>query len=247
MSDENTPDQISQSGGVTANVGGDLSAGQDIVGRDSIVSTTNTTTNVFISDRLATRSLVVLLGVVILGLLGFVVVAVSQLVPAPSVETLRPSILSETLGSPVTAKPGDTLSSTSVPTTLPPSATSLPLPVQLPDGYTVAIIIRGQETIQYTVLSAQREPLPPGRYLLQLRVRAWTDSSNGASFWSDSFRLVVGDQRLAPVNYLNEMVNRDETVDGDVVFEIADSLTDAVLEIQSHYDSETKQLRLTFP
>jgi hypothetical protein len=103
---------------------------------------------------------------------------------------------------------------------------------------------------QYTILSAQREPLPPDRYLLKLRVRAWTDWAAGMNFWDDSFRLVAGNRILAPVKPLNEMVDRDATVDGDVQFEIDNSLTDAILKISygdPNSTESTKQLRLIFP
>ena len=251
MSDEKAPDQTSQSGGVTANVGGDLSAGQDIVGRDSIVSTTTETTNVFNSDRLATRGLVVLLGVAILGLLGLVVIVLSQSASASSVATLQPSALSATLGSPVqTAVPTNTQSLASVSTVLPPSATVLSLPVELPDDHMVMMIDPSGDKFQYTILSAQREPLSPDRYLLHLRIRAWTDSVGGMDFWSDSFRLVAGDLRLVPVNDMDELVNPDETVDGDVEFEIDGSLKDAVLAITVggvNFSENTKQVHLIFP
>jgi hypothetical protein len=234
MSDENKTDQISQSGGITANVKGDLSAGQDVVGRDSIVSTTTTTTNVFNSDRLVTRGLVLLLAVVILVVVGLVVKVGST----PSTALVSPTQI---------AQPSSTLSPTLVPTAF-PMVTVLPLPVQLPDGPTVTILNSFGEKYQYTILSAQREPLPPDRYLLQLRIRFWNDARGGNTFGSDSFRLVVGDRILAPVNYLNEGAERDETVDGDVQFEIDDSLKDAVLKISPYNDpSLTRQLRLIFP
>jgi hypothetical protein len=112
------------------------------------------------------------------------------------------------------------------------------------------IIAPGGDKFQYTILSAQREPLPPDKYFLRLRIRAWTNSSGGMNFWSDSFRLVAGDLRIAPVNDLNEVVNREETVDGDVEFEIDPSLKEAVLVITVGRNPDswaTKELRLIFP
>ncbi len=122
------------------------------------------------------------------------------------------------------------------------------LPVQLPDGSEVVIIAPGGSTFRYTILSAQREPLPPDRYLLHLRIRVWTDG--GLNFVTNSFRLAAGDLRLVPVNYLNETVGRDQTVDGDIEFEIGSSLREAVLVITASGSGEpwaTKELRLVFP
>ena len=52
------------------------------------------------------------------------------------------------------------------------------------------------------------------------------------------------------MNYLNEVVERDQTVDGDVEFEIDSSLKEAVLVITAGSSVEpwaTKELRLIFP
>jgi hypothetical protein len=132
-------------------------------------------------------------------------------------------------------------------TSMSASPTPLSLPVQLPDGPTVMIVDSSGNKFQYTILSAQREPLSSDSYLLHLRIRAWTDSGQGMGFWNDSFRLVDGDLRLAPVNYLNELVERDETVDGDIEFEIDASLAEAVLVIHYRSPEDTKDLRLIFP
>ena len=60
----------------------------------------------------------------------------------------------------------------------------------------------------------------------------------------------MGDLSFAPVNFLNEVVKQDATVDGDVEFEIDDSLTDAVLAIKVgglDFLGHTKELHLIFP
>ena len=127
---------------------------------------------------------------------------------------------------------------------------AISLPVQLPNGSEVMIIAPGGDKFQYTILSAQREPLPPDKYFLHLRIRVWTNSISGINFWSDSFHLIAGDLRIAPVNDLNEVVYREETVDGDVEFEINPSLKEAVLVITVGRNSDswaTKELRLIFP
>lgn len=170
--------------------------------------------------------------------------------PYPAVNP-APPVPSATPGSPaLAAEPTNTVSPGLIATSTLSSATALSLPVELPDGPTVKMIDSTGDQYQYTILSAKRDPLPPDRYLLYLRVRAWTDFVGGMNFWSDSFRLVAGDLRLAPSNDLNELVNRDETVDGDVEFEIDGSLKDAVLIITVgglDFSGNTKELRLIFP
>jgi hypothetical protein len=76
MSNENEADQRTQSGGVNTDAEGDLTVGRDIIGRDSI---TSTTTNVFNSDKRVTWGLLVLLGLVIAGVLGIILLLVPKL------------------------------------------------------------------------------------------------------------------------------------------------------------------------
>ncbi len=76
-------------------------------------------------------------------------------------------------------------------------------------------------------------------------MRAWTDAGGGLNFWSDSFRLYRGSQHLAPVNNLNELVNRDQTIDGDVDFHIEAGPKDSILVITN--GSATQQVHLLFP
>jgi hypothetical protein len=133
---------------------------------------------------------------------------------------------------------------------MPTDASATSLPVQFPDGSQVTMIGPVGEKYQYTILAGQREPLSPGKLLLNLRIRVWTDFGGGVNFWSHSFRLVVGDLSFAPVTSSNEYVAQDVTVDGDVEFEIDDSLTDAVLVIKAgtgEFPGNTKELRLIFP
>jgi hypothetical protein len=132
---------------------------------------------------------------------------------------------------------------------VPTVATTIVLPVQLPDGSEVRMIdVATGGEYQYTVLSAQRESPLQDKYLLHLRIRAWTNGSLG--FWSDSFRLVAGDLSLAPVNRLSLVVRQNETIDGDIEFEIDASLKEAILRITVGYSLDpwaTKELRLVFP
>jgi hypothetical protein len=133
---------------------------------------------------------------------------------------------------------------------VPPATTAVVLPVQLPDGSEVIMReVAARSEFHYTILSAQRESLSPDKYLLRLRIRAWSPTGS-MPIWSESFRLVVGDLRIAPVNNINLMARQDETVDVDVEFEIDASLKDAILKItwaNSPADWATKELRLVFP
>ncbi|MCA9950342.1 MAG: hypothetical protein KDE48_11900 [Anaerolineales bacterium] len=130
-----------------------------------------------------------------------------------------------------------------------PTSTVITRPVELPDGASVKMISPYGYEYQYTILSAQRESLPPDSYLLHLRIRAWSDQSGGLNLMRNSFRLVDGDRKLAPVNFLNEVVAQNATGDGDVKFEIDSSLAEAVLVITAGADfpGNSKELRLLFP
>jgi hypothetical protein len=150
-----------------------------------------------------------------------------------------------TAGSTTTSPPA--LPSTAI-SPIPTVASAVVLPVQLPDGSEV-IMRTGRAEYHYTVLSAQREQLPQDKYLLRLRIRARTTASS-MNFWSDSFRLVAGDLSLAPVNYLNRVVRHNETMDGDVEFEIDAPLQEAILRVTVARSADpwaTKELRLVFP
>lgn len=170
---------------------------------------------------------------------------------SPSIEGDEGSIVSTSASTPnllslsSSAEPTSSIEATS----LIPTSTVITLPVQLPDGPTVKMISPLGYEYQYTILSAQRETLPPDSYLLHLRIRAWSDQLGGMNFWSNSFRLVNDDRRLAPVNLLNEVIAQDATGEGDVEFEIDRSLTEAVLVITASTDfpGNKKELRLIFP
>ena len=148
--------------------------------------------------------------------------------------------------------PDPSVQSTSQETPTPPATFTAVtrLPVQLPDGSEVIIFSPSGEEIRYTILSAWRAPSSPGKHLLHLRIRVWTDSTAGVNFWSDSFRLAAEDIRKAPVNDLNLAAGRDENVDGNVEFEIDSSLKKAVLVINVGRIPDawsTRELHLVFP
>lgn len=111
------------------------------------------------------------------------------------------------------------------------------------------IDVAARNEFHYTILSAQRESLSPDKVLLRLRIRAWSPTGS-MPVWSESFRLVAGDLRIAPVNIINLVALQDETVETDVEFEIDASLKEAILRIavgNSTADWATEELRLLFP
>jgi len=57
-------------------------------------------------------------------------------------------------------------------------------------------------------------------------------------FWSDSFRLVAGNLIMAPVNNLNLVVRQNETMDGDIGFEIDTLLKESILRITVDYSPD---------
>jgi hypothetical protein len=136
----------------------------------------------------------------------------------------------------------------------PPAADSDPTPaspaardIEMPDGRMVTMLDGTGLKFQYTVVSAQREQLSPEKHLLHLRVRVWTNAPGGVNLWSDSFRLKVGDARLKPINFLDELAARDETKEGDVDFEVDGSARETVLVITVgglNFSGNTEELRL---
>ncbi len=157
---------------------------------------------------------------------------------------LKPSATATTVVAQSTAGnvPGASTSMTSVA----PAASLSSRPVQMPDGQRVTFLAIGH-TYQYTILSATLDPLPPDQMLLALKIRVYSD--NGLNFWSSSFRLSVGDQLLAPSNFLDVVVGANETSDGDAQFQVDPSVKEATLKIILPLDvpDNTKELRLLFP
>lgn len=133
-------------------------------------------------------------------------------------------------------------------TTTSPNFATIVLPVELPDGSEVRMIdVATRGEFRFAILSAQREGLLQNKYLLRIRIRAWSPTGS-MPVSSDSFRLVVGDMRMAPVNTLNQVALIDQTVDADVEFEIDTMLKEAILKIAVYnVDWATKELHLVFP
>ena len=99
-------------------------------------------------------------------------------------------------------------------------------PATLPAGMQVTL---GNAT--YLILSARLERRTAEQLALIFLVRMTSNSSNGDSLWDGSFRLLVNEQKLAPVNSLNEIVETDSAKEAEVAFNIPASLKAAQLEI----------------
>ena len=95
-----------------------------------------------------------------------------------------------------------------------------------------------------TILSAQVEPLDLDRRSLKFVVRYTNAGRYPANFWSASYRLIVADVPRAPTNFLDEVVDGDSAKEGDVVFELPNSVKDVVLQISSGDEKSRIPLKL---
>ncbi len=158
---------------------------------------------------------------------------------------LKPSASQTAVVSQATSGYASAVSTSIAPVTL--AASLAPRPVQFPDGQVVTFTDISGNTYRYTILSATLDPLPPNLLLLDMKIRVFTDY--GVNFWNDSFRLSVGDQQLKPTNFTDVYVNANETSDGEVQFQVAPSVKNAMLNIILPIDmpNNVKQLQLLFP
>lgn len=121
--------------------------------------------------------------------------------------------------------------------------------IQLPDGNSVQMDSGTGYQFRYTILSATATPEPSNQQRLRLNIRAWTSASGGLNFWSDSFRLIIGDMRIKPSNMLNELVARDETKDALIDFVIDGDIRAATLAITVgglDFSGNQRELKLTW-
>jgi hypothetical protein len=88
-------------------------------------------------------------------------------------------------------------------------------------------------TANYTILSAEIEPVDTERRSLKFVVRFVNGGRYPSNFWSSSFRLIVDDVPRAPTNSLDEVVPADSAKNGDVIFEVPASAREVVLQISS--------------
>jgi hypothetical protein len=76
------------------------------------------------------------------------------------------------------------------------------------------------EGLKYTLVAGHIEPGGSGRMTLRIGVRMTNDGTAQANFGSGSFRLVVDNGLVAPVNLLDEQVDAKSSKMGDLVFQI---------------------------
>ena len=76
------------------------------------------------------------------------------------------------------------------------------------------------EDLRYVLVSGHVEPSGPDRLMLRIGVRMTNNGTNPANFWSASFRLTLGDDVIAPVNLLDELVDAKSSKMGDLTFQI---------------------------
>jgi hypothetical protein len=82
--------------------------------------------------------------------------------------------------------------------------------------------------------------------LVRLRIRFTNDGRYDANFWDSSYRLLVGDQTLAPTSNLNEVVSARSLKDGIVSFEVPARTGKVALRVESQGDPPgTLQLDLS--
>jgi hypothetical protein len=138
---------------------------------------------------------------------------------APQVQNdpARPSKGPENSGA-IDTNSGGTNSSTN------PSTGSRPL--TLPPGSEVKA---GEAT--YKILSARLDPFAPGKLSLKFEVRMVNNGRYNANFWAASFRLLADGLPMAPVNFLDELVESHTAKDAAVEFVIPDTVNNVGLQV----------------
>jgi hypothetical protein len=115
-----------------------------------------------------------------------------------------------------------------------------------------ATVVQLDETVNlpsavYRITQAEIEPYAKGRDAVTLSVRMTNRANYPRNFWSDSFRLDVAGERLAPSELLNELVDADATKDGMVVFVVPEGTLRAELRITLEGVTEAADLDLAAP
>jgi hypothetical protein len=114
-------------------------------------------------------------------------------------------------------------------------------PVPLPEIHRVKL---SSSAADYTILSAEIEPLDAESRSLKFAVRFVNGGRYPSNLWSRSFRLIVDNVPRAPTNSLNEVVPADSGKDGDVIFEVPAGTKDVVLQISAGDEKSRIPLKL---
>ena len=97
----------------------------------------------------------------------------------------------------------------------------------------------------FTILSERSEPLDLERRALTFRIRFLNAGRFPAVFGSSSYRMLVGDEALAPTNLISEAVGNDSSKDGEFRFELPTAAKDVVLQIS--YGDDKSRIPLKLP
>jgi len=145
---------------------------------------------------------------------------------APNATQNATKIQPEATKSPVVAEP--------VPSATTPSATgqTTQFPKTLASGAEARL-----GPVVYKILAAQIDHYNTEKLTLRFTVRMTNNNRFPASFWDDSFRLLVDGVPKAPISGLNKVVNSHSAEDGDVVFVIPVVTQSTVLQVRHQDES----------
>jgi hypothetical protein len=116
----------------------------------------------------------------------------------------------------------------------------------LTDGMEVSLPVGVGDTVDYKVLSARVEPMNAENLTLKLVIRCTSHYPYNINFWSNSFRLLVDGVPRSPINQLNELVEPESAVEGEVVFNFPVSTRAIILKIGDP-GKETAQIPFDLP
>ncbi len=97
----------------------------------------------------------------------------------------------------------------------------------------------------YKILAAELDRANSTAVRLRLVVRFTVNSSPGANFWNDSFRLLIDGVPRAPVSSLNELVEPHSAKEGAVEFIVPDTTIRVVLQLRNKEDVAEIPMDLT--
>ncbi len=86
--------------------------------------------------------------------------------------------------------------------------------------------------VEYVILGAEARPDIDGHVAVTFTVKCINHDRFDMNFWDASFRLLAGDDLIAPTSGLNVLVAADSSATGKVVFVVPDSTRDATLVVK---------------
>lgn len=125
-------------------------------------------------------------------------------------------------------------------------AYAVPYSVTFPSGSEVTLRSdRADGT--YKILTAQIDNKNTGKLSLKFAVRLTNTGRSDLGFWSDSFRLVIDGVPRAPINFLNTSVEPRSAKEGEVIFEMPDTVGSLVLSVANGEDTANIPISLNKP